>query len=189
MYKLNDVGMKKAFLFLATGFEETEAIGTIDVLRRGGVDARLVSVTGDRTVESSHGVKLLADSLFEETDFTEADALILPGGMPGSNNLNAHAGLKGLLKKQYESGRYVAAICAAPLVLGGLGILEGKQATCYPGFESHLTGAIVTSASAVTDGNVITGHGPGLVYRFGLAVLEALEGKAVAQTTAAGLLL
>lgn len=181
--------MKKAFLFLATGFEETEAIGTIDVLRRGGVDARLISITGNPVVESSHGIKITADALFEDTDFTDADALILPGGMPGSNNLNAHEDLKTLLKRQFESGRCVAAICAAPLVFGGLGIVEGKQATCYPGFESHLTGALITPASAVIDGNVITGHGPGFVYPFGLAILEALAGKAVAQQTAAGLLL
>lgn len=181
--------MKQAFLFLAPGFEETEAIGTVDVLRRGGVDVTLVSLTGEGMVSGAHGIAVAADALFEEADFTSADALILPGGMPGTNNLNAHEGLKDLLKRQYEAGKYVAAICAAPIVLGGLGILKGRKATVYPGFESGLTGAEVSRDAAVTDGNVITGHGPGLVYPFGLAILEALRGKAVAEETAAGLLL
>lgn len=181
--------MKQAFLFLAPGFEETEAIGTVDVLRRGGVDVTLVSLTGEGMVRGAHGIGVAADALFEEADFTSADALILPGGMPGTNNLNAHEGLKDLLKRQYGSGKYVAAICAAPIVLGGLGMLKGRKATVYPGFEPALTGAEVSCEAAVTDGNVITGHGPGLVYPFGLAILEALQGKDVAEETAAGLLL
>ena len=181
--------MKKAFIFLATGFEETEAIGTADVLLRGGVDAKLVSVTGNHVVTGSHGIRVTADLLFDETDFDDADALILPGGMPGATNLNAHEGLKQLLVRQHDAGRYVAAICAAPTVLGQAGILKGKKATVYPGFEAPLTGAEIIKTSVVTDGNVITGHGPGLVYVFGLAILEALQGKTAAEKTAAGLLL
>lgn len=181
--------MKQAFLFLAPGFEETEAIGTVDVLRRGGVNTSLVSLTGEQMVTGAHGIGIAADVLFEEADFASADALILPGGMPGTKNLNEHEGLKALLKQHYDAGKYVAAICAAPIVLGGLGILKGKKATVYPGFETGLTGAEVTGEAAVKDGNVITGHGPGLVYQFGLTVLEALKGKAVAEETAAGLLL
>ncbi|WP_106830698.1 DJ-1 family glyoxalase III [Parabacteroides pacaensis] len=181
--------MKKAFLFLASGFEETEAIGTVDVLRRGSVEVTLVSLTGNKMVEGAHGIEVASDALFEEVDYKDADVLVLPGGMPGTNNLNAHEGLKTLLTRQYEAGKYVAAICAAPIVLGGLGLLKGKKATVYPGFEAQLTGAEVSSDAAVKDGNVITGHGPGLVYQFGLTILEALRGKEVAEETAAGLLL
>lgn len=181
--------MKKAFLFLATGFEEMEAIGTVDILRRGGIDTKIVSVTGDKKVTGAHGMELTADVLLSETDFSEADALILPGGMPGSNNLNACEPLKELLLNQYRAGKYVAAICAAPLVLGGLGLLKGRKATCYPGFEPALIGATVTGEAVETDGNVITGKGPGLVYNFGLALVTGLKGEATAEEVSAGLLL
>jgi 4-methyl-5(b-hydroxyethyl)-thiazole monophosphate biosynthesis len=181
--------MKKAFVFLATGFEEIEATGTIDVLRRGEVDTIVVSITGDYVVTGAHGIALLADELFEETDFSGADALILPGGMPGSSNLDAFEPLKELLVEQYESGRIVAAICAAPLVLGGLGILNRRKATCYPGYEAYLTGAILTDEPAVTDGNVITGKGPGLVFDFGLTLVNELKGQSKAEEVADGLLI
>ncbi|MDR0750689.1 MAG: DJ-1/PfpI family protein [Tannerellaceae bacterium] len=181
--------MKKAFVFLATGFEEIEAAGTIDVLRRGGVDTTVVSITGEHAVTGAHGLALVAGKLFEEADFSGADALVLPGGMPGSDNLNACEPLRELLVKQYESGKIVAAICAAPLVLGGLGILRGRKAACYPGFEQYLAGATLTDAPAVTDGNVITGKGPGLVFDFGLALVSALNSPSKAGEVAAGLLL
>lgn len=181
--------MKKAFVFLATGFEEIEATGTIDVLRRGEVDTTVVSITGEHKVMGAHGLTLMADKLFEKTDFSEADALILPGGMPGSNNLNACEPLKELLVKQYESGKIVAAICAAPFVLGGLGILNGRKATCYPGFEPYLTGAIPTDELVVIDGNVITGKGPGLVFDFGITLVNALNGSSKAKEIAGGLLI
>lgn len=181
--------MKKAFLFLATGFEEMEATGTIDVLRRGGIEAKTVSVTGERQVTGAHGMEFTADTLLAETDFSDADALILPGGMPGSNNLNACEPLKELLIEQYKKGKWVAAICAAPLVLGGLGLLKGRRATCYPGFEPTLIGATITGEAVEIDGNVITGKGPGLVYNFGLALLSVLKSEAVAEEVAAGLLL
>ncbi|MDF9831698.1 DJ-1 family glyoxalase III [Parabacteroides sp. PF5-6] len=180
--------MKKAFVFLATGFEETEAVGTIDVLRRGGIETTVVSITAERTVKGAHNLDVVADALFDEVDFSEADALVLPGGMPGSNNLNAFEPLKALLKKQYDAGKWVAAICAAPLVLGGLGFLKGRKATCYPSFEPTLESAIATGEAVETDGNVITGKGPGLVFHFGLAIVEALQGKAIADEVAEGLL-
>lgn len=181
--------MKKAFVFLATGFEEMEALGTVDVLRRGGVEAKTVSITGEQVVAGAHGMEVKADCLFAETDFSAADALILPGGMPGSNNLNDCDPLKEQLIAQYKSGKIVAAICAAPLVLGGLGLLKGRRATCYPGFEPTLIGATVTGEATETDGNVITGRGPGLVFNFGLALLAALKNEAVAEEVAGGLLL
>lgn len=181
--------MKTAFVFLATGFEEMEAVGTIDILRRGGIETTIVSITGEKSVTGAHGIPIVADVLYENADLSGADALILPGGMPGSNNLNAHEPLKQQLLRQFESGKIVAAICAAPLVLGGLGILKGKKATCYPSFESKLTGAIVSDKPVETDGNVITGRGPGLVFDFGSALVEALKSKAVAEEVAGGLLL
>lgn len=181
--------MKKAFVFLATGFEEVEATGTIDVLRRGEIETTVVSITGDRKVAGAHGLELVADTLFEETDFSEADALVLPGGMPGSNNLNAYEPLKDLLVKHFDEDKLVAAICAAPLVLGGLGLLKGKRATCYPSFEPQLIGATITGESAVIDDNVVTGKGPGLVFDFALAIVKVLQGKPKAEEVASGLLL
>ncbi len=181
--------MKKAFVFLATGFEEVEATGTIDVLRRGEIDTTVVSITGDLAVEGAHGLKLIADKLFADTDFSEADALVLPGGMPGSSNLNACEPLKELLVKHYNEDKLVAAICAAPLVLGGLGLLKGRRATCYPSFEPQLIGATITGEAAVIDGNVITGKGPGLVFYFALAIVKVLKGKPIAEEVASGLLL
>ncbi len=181
--------MKKAFVFLATGFEETEAIGTIDLLRRGEIDTTIVSITGEFNVEGAHGIGVLADTLLEDTDFVEADALVLPGGMPGATNLKACEPLAQLLLQQHQQGKVVAAICAAPLVLGGLGILNGRKATCYPSFEPTLKGAEVTGEAVVADGHVITGKGPGLVFHFGLAIIEALQGKAMAKEVANGLLL
>jgi len=181
--------MKKAFVFLATGFEETEAIGTVDVLRRGGIDAVTVSITGEKQVSGAHGVDIVADVLFADADFSEADALVLPGGMPGSSNLNAFEPLKELLLDQYRKEKTVAAICAAPLVLGGLGLLKNRKATCYPGFEPKLIGATIVNEVVVTDGHVITGKGPGLVFNFGLAIVSALKGDAVAEEVSAGLLL
>lgn len=180
--------MKKAFVFLATGFEETEAIGTIDVLRRGGIETTIVSITGEYSVEGAHGINVRTDVLFDEENYTGADALVLPGGMPGSNNLNAFGPLKLRLQKQFDQNKIVAAICAAPLVLGGLGFLKGRRATCYPGFESTLEGATATGNAVEVDGNVITGKGPGLVFDFGLAIVKALQGEEIAKEVAGGLL-
>ena len=181
--------MKKAYLFLATGFEEIEAIATADILRRGGIELITVSITGEHTVVGVHQLPVTADTLFEETDFMDGDAFILPGGGPGSHMLNAHEALKNLLVCRYEHNKWIAAICAAPLVLGGLGLLEGKKAICYPGMESTLTSAILTDQSVVTDGNIITGKGPGLVFDFGLTILKVLHGQEIAGNVAADLLL
>jgi 4-methyl-5(b-hydroxyethyl)-thiazole monophosphate biosynthesis len=181
--------MKKTFIFLATGFEEIEAVATIDVIRRGELDITIVSVTGQLQVTGAHGIPVTADALFEDTDFSSGDLLILPGGMPGASNLNAHPGLKNLLKQYAQAGKKIAAICAAPLVLGGLDLLQGKKATAYPGYESTLKGATYQDKPVVKDGNIITGKGPGLVFDFGLAIVEELQGKAKADKVADGLLL
>jgi len=181
--------MKKVFLFLATGFEETEAVATIDILLRGGIEVISVSITQDYLVEGAHGISVKADKLFEEVNFNEGIMLVLPGGMPGASNLNAHENLKKYILEYVEKGKYVAAICAAPLVFGGLGILESKKATCYPSFESTLKGAIVSEDSVVQDGKIITGKGPGFVFDFGLKIVAELQGQVKADEVAKGLLL
>ena len=152
--------MAKVYEFLANGFEEIEALAPVDIFRRGGLEVKTVSVTGSELVESSHGVTVKADLLFEDGDFTDADLLMLPGGMPGSANLNAHEGVRNALKAHYDAGKRVAAICAAPMVLGSIGILEGKRATCSPGFQTYLTGATYTGNLFEEDGLVTTGEGP-----------------------------
>jgi 4-methyl-5(b-hydroxyethyl)-thiazole monophosphate biosynthesis len=181
--------MKKVFIFLAEGFEETEAVATIDIILRGELDVTSISITGNLLVTGAHGIAVKADTLFENADISSGDMLVLPGGMPGASNLNAHAGLKKALEQYAVSGKKIAAICAAPLVLGGLGLLQGKKATAYPGYESTLKGATYVNSPVVKDGNILTGKGPGLVFNFGLAIVEELQGKTKADEVAAGLLL
>lgn len=181
--------MKQAFVFLATGFEETEAVGTIDVLRRGGINVTIVSITDSTRVTGVNNIMLQADCLLAEADYSEADALVLPGGLPGSTNLNACVALKELLLTQYRANKIVAAICAAPLVLGGLDLLKGRKATCYPGCEPMLVGATCTGNDTETDGNVITGKGPAFALQFGLALVSALCSEAESNELAARLLL
>lgn len=177
-------------VFLATGFEETEAIATIDVLRRAGINATTVSISGDYDVTSAHNVTIIADTLFEETDFSQIDVLVLPGGMPGAKNLKEHKGLRTLLTAfSKDTNKYIGAICAAPMVLGDLGILNGKKATTYPGFESELKGATYTAEATTIDGRIITGKGPGFAFEFGLILVEIIAGKEKRDQVAKGLLL
>ncbi|MDR0506500.1 MAG: DJ-1/PfpI family protein [Dysgonamonadaceae bacterium] len=180
--------MKKVFIFLANGFEETEAVTTIDLLRRGGLDAISVSVSDKKEVTGAHGISVIADNLFSEVDFSQGEMLVLPGGMPGASNLNSHSGLKNILNQYAAENKKIAAICAAPLILGGLELLQGKQATAYPGFENTLLGAHFVEKAVVKDGNIITGRGPGLAIDFGLAIVEELLGKKKADEVASGLL-
>lgn len=181
--------MKKVFIFLADGFEEIEAIAPIDVLRRAELDVVTVSISDSKTVEGAHGIKMQADQLFTQTEFGDNDYYILPGGLDGMLNLSAHKGVNELLKKQHAEGKKLAAICASPSVLGKLGILEGKEAICYPGFEENLTGATISKLSVVEDGNVITGKGPGVAIEFALKIVETLKGKEVADEVAAGMMI
>lgn len=180
--------MKNAFLFLATGFEEIEALGTVDILRRGGIRLWTVSITGDHTVMGAHNIPVGADFIFEEADFSMADALILPGGIPGSNHLNTCTRLKELLLAAYKEEKLICAVCAAPMVLGGLGLLKGKKATCFPYFEPTMIGAIPTDSGVVQDGNIITCKGPGYVFDFGLTILRALRDEETAREVASAVL-
>ena len=169
--------MKKLGMFIATGYEEVEMLAVIDLARRAGIECDIISVTGEAVVESSHKVRLVADQLFEEVDPGTYDALVIPGGIPGTPNLGAHEGVCRALRQAAEDGRLVAAICAAPTVLGKLGLLEGKPATCYPGMEDELLGAAKLTDKVVKCGNIITSRGMGTAIDFGLAIVEYLTGS------------
>lgn len=180
--------MAKVYVFLANGFEDVEALIPVDVLRRGGVEVVTVSVEEDsQVVESAHRVQMVADAMFDECDFSDADLLMLPGGMPGASNLNNHEGVREALLRQADAGHRLAAICAAPLVLGGLGLLRGKRATCYPGFEQTLVGATYTAELCTVDGNVTTGEGPAAAFPFAYALLSQLTDEQTAQQVAVGM--
>jgi len=180
--------MKNVFVFFADGFEEIEAFTTVDVLRRAGVNAVMVSITTDEIVRGAHGISMLCDKTIDNVEFSEADMLLLPGGMPGASNLADCKMLTKQLKAFAAEGKPYGAICAAPFVLGQLGLLKGKRATCYPGFEEHLEGATLTGAMAEQDGNVITGKGPAAAMEFALKVAALLVGQQKADEVAVGML-
>lgn len=169
--------MKKVFIHLANGFEEVEAITPVDVLRRAGCEVTLVSVTGKREVTSARGLTVLADRLFEDMDYGQADVILFPGGQPGSDNLTKHEGLKKVIGGFNREGKMIAAICAAPMVLANAGILQGKRVTFFPGTESKVKGATFTGNAVEMDGNIITGKAAGVAMKFSLAVAEQLVGK------------
>ncbi len=182
--------MNESFLFLAEGFEEIEALTAVDVLRRGGIPVKTVSITSALQVKGAHGIIVTADLLFDNTLFSSAEWLILPGGMPGATNLYNFARLKGLLRRQAESetGR-VAAICAAPaVVLGQLGRLKGHKATCYPGFEELLAGAEFVNAPVVVDGKFVLGNGPANALEWALTIVKEAKGANIATQVANGML-
>lgn len=179
--------MKEVYVFLTAGFEEIEALGTIDILRRADINVKSVSLDKEKQVIASHGIPVIADLLFDEVNFGNAEMLIIPGGTP---RFNDHEGLRKQVKTFVESGKNVAAICAAPMVLGTLGLLKGKKATAYPGFEQYLEGAnIDKSATVVVDGNIITGRGPGFTMNFALELVNILKGEAKKTEVAKQLLL
>lgn len=179
---------KKIAVHLANGFEEIEAISIIDVLRRADLNVLVISVTGRLEVEGAHHLKVIADKLFEEVNYGEVSMIVLPGGMPGAANLDAHQGLKAQITKFNAENKPLAAICAAPLVYGNLGILEGKQAVCYPGFEKYLKGAEILDKLVAESGNVITGRGPGAAIPFALKIVEKHVSAEKAETIASQML-
>ena len=167
-------------IHFAEGFEEIEAISVVDVLRRAGIETLMVSVTGSLMVTGSHGITVATDVLFKDAPYDDATMLVLPGGLPGAHNLFAHKNLTAQLIGFAKQGKPIAAICAAPYILGELGLLEGKKATCYPGFEKHLKGAEVVTEQAVISGNIITGRGAGPAIVFALKIVEYMLGKNLA---------
>jgi len=176
--------MKKIAVHLAEGFEEIEAISIIDVLRRAEFEVNIVSVSGNFVVTGSHNIKVMADSLFESIDYESIDMIVLPGGMPGSTNLNMHKALKEQILAFHKKGKPLGAICAAPLVFGNLGILKGKKATCYPGFEDELLGAKPTGKHVEQAGTIVTGKGAGVAIDFAIKIVEMLKGKELANELA-----
>ena len=191
--------MKGTYIFLADGFEISEALTTVNMLRRGGVNVKTVSIYDDRIVTSSNRIPIIADMAFGEfkasTTFgpcLKTDVMIFPGGMPGSANLAAFGKLMDIMKEHYSEGGTVAAICAAPsVVLSLLPNIEGKKMTCYDGFEETLAakGAEYVKEGVVIDGNIITGRGPGWAVEFGLAILTHVKGQETADKVKAGLML
>ena len=191
--------MKGTYIFLADGFEISEALTTVNMLRRGGVNVKTVSIYDDRIVTSSNRIPVIADMAFGEfkasTSFgpcLPTDVMIFPGGMPGSSNLAAFNKLMDIMQQHYAEGGTLAAICAAPsVVLGLLPGLEGKRMTCYDGFEDALTakGVEYVKEGVVVDGNMITGRGPGWAVEFGLAILAHVKGQEIADKVKAGLML
>ena len=179
---------QKIAVHLADGFEEIEAIAIIDVLRRADIEVVVASVTGKLEVTGAHQLKVLADKLFEDIDYNGVTMIVLPGGMPGAANLDAHEGLKAQIIKFSNENKPLAAICAAPLVYGNLGILKGKQAVCYPGFEKFLKGADILNIPVAESGNVITGRGPGAAIKFALKLVEKLVSAEKAELIAGQML-
>lgn len=180
--------MAKVYEYIADGTEEIEALTMTDVLRRAGVEVVTVSINKTAEVTMSHGVRIICDTTVAEADVNDADMLLLPGGMPGATNLNDCEAVRTAVLRQYEQGKKVGAICAAPLILGGLGILQGKRTTCYPGFESQMTGATYTKELFTVDGNVITGEGPAATLPFSYAILEMLGKGAEAEQLREGMM-
>lgn len=176
--------MKKAYVFLADGFEEIEGLTVVDVLRRAGVRTETVSVMETKKIDGAHGIKVEADLLFEEAEAESADMIVLPGGMPGTLKLNAHEGLKEVILSYDKKKKYIGAICAAPSILGDLGLLKGRKACAYPSFEEQLDGAEVLQIPSVVDGHIITGRGMGAAIPFALNLTAQLLGEEKAQEVA-----
>lgn len=177
------------YVHLAQGFEEIEAVTVVDILRRGGLDVKTVSVTGAREVAGSHGIPLTADLLFEDADYGACEMMVLPGGLPGTTNLQKHKALMKTLTEFSASGRPIAAICAAPMIFGAMGLVRGKRATIYPGMEDELQGALVQNDRVVEDGGVVTSQGPATAMEFALALLARMAGQKTADRVKGGLLL
>lgn len=180
--------MAKVYEFISNGAEEVEALIPVDVLRRAGVEVVIVSVTGEQIVTSAHGVRIVTDALIEDVNVSDADLLMIPGGMPGAEILCNHPLVREAVMAQYEAGRLVSAICAGPMIFGSLGIAEGKRCTCYPGFEDRLTGATYTRELVTVDGNVVTGEGPAAAFPYAYTLCELLCGKETAQALMDGMM-
>lgn len=176
--------MSRLAVFFAEGYEEIEALTVVDICRRCGITADMVSVYGEKHVTSSHGVTVEMDKTFDQVDFQEYNMLVLPGGMPGTKNLEVHQGLMEQIDAFYRDGKYIAAICAAPSIFGHRGILKGRNACSYPSFESHLEGARVTAGPVEISDHVITSRGMGTAIDFGLAIAGVLCGEEKAREMA-----
>lgn len=178
----------KVLIHLASGFEEIEAITTIDILRRADIDTEIVSICKCLQVSGAHGIEVRADVCQRRADYENADMLVLPGGLPGSHNLADNEELGKNIQAHYDKGKWLAAICAAPLVYGRMGLLEGEEAICYPSFEPELKGATISEKAVVVSNKFITGKGPGVTMDFALEIVKQLKGEALADQIAQGLI-
>ncbi len=177
------------YVHFAEGTEEIEFVTITDLLRRSSIDAVSVSITGNKKVTGAHGIVIETDMTFEEADYDSCDMIVLPGGMPGTLHMAEHIGLTDMIKSFNASGRRIAAICAAPMVLAGCGVLSGKKAVIYPGMEEYLGDAEITSARVQTDGNIITSQGPGTAMEFALEIVKTVKGTEAADKLKKELLL
>ena len=168
--------MGTVYVFFADGFEEMEAFSAVDVMKRAGLQVEMVSVTPKEIVTGSHGIPVLCDKNIVNCDFFDAELILMPGGLPGATTLDACEDLHRLIQRFADENKPIAAICAAPMILGKMGLLKGRKATCYPGFDKYLEGAQYTGALVEKDGNYITGKGPAAALPFALAVVEHLLG-------------
>ena len=174
--------MSKVNVYLADGFEEVEGLTVVDLLRRAGIETDMVSIMGRKEITGARKIPVLADKLFEEQD--DPDVIVLPGGMPGTLHLKAHEGLADLIRKADKEGKLLAAICAAPTIYGEMGLLEGKNATCYPGMEDKLLGANWQEQPVVVDGNFGTSRGVGTAIAFALTLVTILKDEETAKSLA-----
>ena len=180
--------MSKIAIFMVNGCEEIEGLTVVDNCRRVGIEIDMVSITDSKTVAGAHGISFEADKTIADMNLSDYDGVVLPGGMPGTLNLGACDDVVLAIKQCAAEGKLVAAICAAPSVLGDNHILEGKKATCYPGFEERLIGATCTTDAVAVDGNVITSRGMGTAIEFSLAIIEYFMDKAAADKLANGII-
>lgn len=172
--------MCKVTVFIADGTEEVECLTIVDLLRRAGIDVRLVSIMQTEKILSSHKVTITADGRFDTEDFSDSDMLFIPGGMPGTKHMLEHEGLKALIKKFESEGKMLGAVCAAPSVLGQAGVLKGRKATCFPGWEDKLNCGEYTGTLVQRDGSVITGRGLGACIDEGIEIIRMLKGDEAA---------
>lgn len=180
--------MSKVYIFMADGFEEIEGLTVVDMMRRENIDIFMVSLNDSPQVTGSHGITILTDGTMADVNYDDGIMFVLPGGMPGTNHLAANKDLGEILKKAAADDKYVAAICAAPSVLGGLGLLSGKNATCYPGFESRLTGAHCKTDNVVVDGHTITSRGMGTAIDFSAQLIALLKDEETAKELKASIM-
>lgn len=176
--------MANVCVFLADGFEEVEALIVVDLLRRASINVEMVSTKSDLRVTGAHGIAIYADSLFREGAYADCDMMFLPGGMPGTSNLIENEELAHEIRRFEKGGKYLAAICAAPSVYGNLGLLKGKKATCYPGFEDRLIGAQIVADKVVRDGIFLTSRGAGTAMDMALEIIKIFEGQGKADEIA-----
>lgn len=176
--------MNKIGIFMADGCEEIEGLTVVDIVRRAGIHITTISISDKKEVAGAHGITFLADAKKDEVDFSTLDGIVLPGGMPGTTNLGADETVDKVIREFAAGGKLVAAICAAPSVLGQAGILNGKHATSYPGFEPKLTGAVTSEDPVVQDGNVITSRGMGTAIAFALEIVSYFTDKKTADKLA-----